>query len=70
MVCLAFNIGETAFVKSTVARFLRAGNMPLAAHHLLDWVKGGKPLVTLPGLVRRRKAEQHLFLNDALKFQF
>ena len=70
MVCLAFNIEEDAFQRSSVARLLRAGDMQGAATRILDWVKGGKPLVTLPGLVRRRKAEQHLFLYDALKFQF
>lgn len=70
MVCLAFNIGEEAFTNSSVARFLRKGDYTTAAVRILDWVKGGKPLQTLPGLVRRRKSEQFLFLNDALKFQF
>jgi lysozyme len=62
-VCLAFNIGAGAFQKSSVARFINAGNFASAAQSFLLWNKGtvkGKRIV-IKGLVRRRSMEKALF---------
>lgn len=59
MVSLAFNIGLGAFARSTVlARYLR-GDKAGAGAAFSFWVKANGQ--TLPGLVRRRKAEAKLF---------
>ena len=60
---LAYNIGASAFATSTLVRFLNAHNYYAAAEEFPRWVKGGSPLVTLPGLVRRRQAERRMFLS-------
>ena len=59
MVSLAFNIGSGAFRRSTVLKQHRAGRYRLAAAAFLLWVKVGRK--TLPGLVRRRRAELALY---------
>jgi lysozyme len=60
---LCFNIGPTAFAKSTLVRKLNAGDILGAANSFLSWDKaGGK---TLPGLTTRRKAERRQFLSGA-----
>lgn len=54
-----FNVGVSAFSKSTALRKLNAGDRPGACAELLRWNKGtvkGKAVV-LAGLDRRRKAE-------------
>jgi lysozyme len=54
-----FNVGVDAFAKSTALRKLNAGDRAGACAEMLRWNKGtvkGK-LVVLPGLDRRRKAE-------------
>jgi len=64
MVSFAYNIGETAFAGSSVARLFNAGNVAGAADAFRLWNKGtidGKKVV-LPGLVTRREAERKLFL--------
>lgn len=59
MVSLAYNIGLTAFARSTVLREHLAGNYAAAADAFSLWVKsGGKPM---PGLVKRRAAEAALY---------
>lgn len=59
MVCLAYNIGEVGFARSTVRSMHRKGNYRLAGGAFMMWVKaGGK---TLRGLVRRRAAERRLY---------
>ena len=61
-VSLAYNIGTTAFQKSTALRRFNAGDEEGAAEALTWFNKaGGK---TLRGLVRRREAEKELFLRD------
>jgi len=56
LVSLCYNIGTTAFKKSTVVKRLNAGNFREAAEAITMWNKaGGK---TLKGLVRRRDAER------------
>lgn len=52
----AFNVGETSFCKSTLARKANAGDMRGACAELSRWTyAGGKEL---PGLVKRRAAER------------
>lgn len=61
MVCLAFNIGPTAFSRSTLLKLVNSGQSEKAADEFLKWNKGGGKV--LPGLVRRRAAERKLFLT-------
>ncbi len=63
LVSFAFNTGLGNFANSTLLKKLNLGDAKGAAKEFLRWVKGtinGKK-VTLPGLVRRRKAESKLF---------
>lgn len=62
MIALAFNIGLGAFARSSVLRNHKARKYTAAANSFLLWVKGGGR--TLPGLVRRRRAERSLYLRD------
>lgn len=56
-----FNVGAGNFLKSTLLRKLNAGDTLGASLEILRWSKAaGKEL---PGLVRRRAAEQSLFLS-------
>ncbi len=66
LVSLAFNIGNGAFSKSSVARHHNAGNKTGAASAFLLWNKGGGRV--LPGLTRRRNAEAALYRNDLAAF--
>jgi lysozyme len=60
---LCFNIGPTAFAKSTLVRKLNAGDVQGAANAFLSWNKAGGKVI--PGLVTRRKAERAQFLSGA-----
>ncbi len=62
-VSLAYNIGPTAFAKSTVLRELNAGagNFDKAAAAFRMWNKAGGEVIK--GLVNRREAEIELFLT-------
>ncbi len=60
---MIFNIGPVNFKKSTTLVRLNAGDYAGAAEAMLNWNKGGKPLVVLPVLVARRKREHDLFLS-------
>lgn len=61
MVCLAFNIGVVAFLRSTLLRYHNNGWFPKAADEFLRWDHaGGK---TLDALERRRYAERALYLT-------
>lgn len=66
LVSFVFNLGETALRSSTLLRYINARNYKAAALEFGKWVyakdKSGK-LVTLPGLVRRRKQEADLFAS-------
>ncbi len=57
-VSLAYNIGETAFCNSTLARKFRAGDLAGACAEISRWTyaKG----VQWPGLVRRRAQERRI----------
>lgn len=59
LVSLAYNIGIPALRNSSIAVFIRLGNLEEAGKHILYWNKAGGRI--LPGLVRRRKAEYDLY---------
>jgi lysozyme len=59
MVSLAFNIGISALLRSTVLRQHKAGNHDAAADAFAMWNKAGGKV--LAGLVRRRAAEEALY---------
>jgi len=61
LVSFVFNVGATAFSKSTLLRLLNAGDYKGAADQFLRWNKqAGK---VLRGLDTRRKEERALFLS-------
>lgn len=61
LVSLTYNIGETAFKKSTLLKLLNANKFTEAAGQFAVWNKGGGQV--LNGLVHRRAAERVLFLK-------
>ncbi|HVW56009.1 MAG TPA: lysozyme, partial [Rhizobiaceae bacterium] len=64
LVSLTFNIGAEAFRRSTLRKKLNAGDYAAVPGQLTLWVKGaGK---TIPGLVRRRKAESDLWNTPSI----
>ncbi len=60
-VSLAYNIGTTAFCKSTVVRKINQGDVVGSCDAILMWDKAKG--VVWPGLVRRRNAERELCLE-------
>jgi lysozyme len=61
LISLSYNIGRTAFARSTLLRLLNAGDKASAADQFLRWNRAGGRVVL--GLVKRRTAERNLFLN-------
>lgn len=61
LVAFSFNCGLGALQSSTLRRLYNAGDIEGAAAEFLKWNKGGGRV--LPGLTRRRLAEQALFLK-------
>ncbi|NEP37557.1 lysozyme, partial [Moorena sp. SIO3B2] len=61
LVSFVFNIGPTAFRRSTLLRKLNHGDDQGAANEFLRWNKGGGRV--LLGLSKRREAERKLFLS-------
>jgi len=61
MVSLAYNIGPSAFAKSSVLRKFNEGDNVGAADAFLLWNKAGGKVMA--GLTRRRKAERDFFLK-------
>ena len=59
LVSLVYNIGASAFAKSTLRRYLVARDFTAAAREFGRWIHGGGKV--LPGLVARRAAERQLF---------
>jgi len=59
LVSFTFNVGAGALSSSTLLRLLNAGDYEGAAGQFSRWVNGANG--PLPGLVRRRAAEQALF---------
>ena len=60
-VSLSYNIGDGAFSKSSVLRYINAKDFANAAKSFASWNKGGGKV--LPGLVKRRAEETSLFLK-------
>jgi len=60
---LAYNIGPTAFARSTLLKRLNAGDRLGAADAFRMWNKAGGKV--LKGLKRRREAERELFLTPS-----
>lgn len=58
---LCYNIGVSAYTKSTVARCIAVGDDEGAADAMLMWNRAGGVVVS--GLVNRRKAEREMFLR-------
>ncbi|MEM0461949.1 MAG: lysozyme [Candidatus Caldarchaeum sp.] len=66
LVSFAYNVGVGRLAKSTLLRLHRAGKKADAANQFLRWTKsGGKET---PGLLRRRRAERALYLNNLEEF--
>ena len=62
LVSFVFDVGTSAFEKSTLLSLLNANaEMDIVANQLLRWNKAGDR--ELSGLTRRRQAERALFLN-------
>ena len=61
LISLVYNIGQTAFSNSTLLKKLNAKDYQGAADQFPRWNKSGGKV--LKGLVRRRDAEQALFLK-------
>lgn len=59
MLSFAFNVGVGSFRRSTLLRLLNEGKPLNAAYEFKKWTHGGGR--ELPGLVRRREAEEALF---------
>lgn len=62
LVSLVYNIGINAFIKSTLLKLLKEGNVKGAADEFLKWNHAGGKV--LKGLTARRMAERILFLAD------
>lgn len=58
-----YNVGVSAFERSTLRRKLNAGDYEGACNQLPRWVYANG--VKLPGLVKRREAERQLCLSTA-----
>ena len=61
LVCLAYNIGVSAFKSSTLLRKLNAGDYQGAADQFKVWNRAGGEV--LKGLITRRANERALFLQ-------
>jgi lysozyme len=61
LVSFCYNVGYGALAKSTLAKLLNGGDRKGAAAQFMRWTRGGGKV--LPGLTRRRRAEQALFLR-------
>ena len=59
LVDFTFNIGRSAFPKSTLAKMINAGNFADADKEFLRWDKSGGKVYL--GLTKRRRAEAELF---------
>jgi len=65
---VSFHFNTGALGKSTLLKKLNQMDKGGAALEFLKWTRGGGKV--LPGLVRRRKAEQYLFNTGRLAFEF
>ena len=65
LVSFAYNVGVGALSESTLLRLLNVKDYEGAAAQFTRWVRAGGRI--LPGLVRRRDAEQVLFKRDGMR---
>jgi lysozyme len=65
---VSFHFNTGALGKSTLLKKLNQMDKGGAALEFMKWTRGGGKV--LPGLVRRRKAEQYLFNTGRLAFEF
>ena len=63
LISWAWNIGTGAACKSTLVKLGNAGRLEAMCAELPRWNKGGKPLVVVSGLVKRRAAEKAMCLE-------
>lgn len=61
LVSFTYNVGAGNLEDSTLLRLLNEGDKPGASKQFLEWIHAGKQVSA--GLVRRRFAEQALFLE-------
>lgn len=61
LVSFAYNLGVGSLSGSTLLKLLNAGDYAAASKHFLAWSHAGG--VVIAGLLRRRQAEQALFLK-------
>ena len=61
-----FNLGAKKLQGSSLLRFHKAGNYDRAATEFGKWVYAGLPPKPLPGLIKRRAAETHLYVSGDL----
>ena len=61
LIAFVYNIGPTAFAKSTMLKLINRGLIEDAANQFLRWNRAGGEV--LAGLTRRRMAERDLFLR-------
>lgn len=66
LVSFVFNCGAHAFSLSNLLKLLNTGKISEVPAQFGRWIHGGGRI--LPGLVRRRKTEEHLFSTGELKF--
>jgi len=59
LVDFVFNLGGRAFERSSLLKYLNAGNLDAASAQFQPWDRAGGLVV--PGLLRRRNAERDLF---------
>jgi GH24 family phage-related lysozyme (muramidase) len=66
LVDFSYNEGTAALPRSTLLKYLNAGNYGMAADHFLEWDKDIRNGVLSddPVLLARRKAERALFLSE------
>jgi GH24 family phage-related lysozyme (muramidase) len=64
LVSFIFNIGMVAFAKSTMLRLLNEGQYDEAADQFLRWIWASNPRRVVSGLLKRRRREQSLFIEE------
>lgn len=67
LTCFVHNVGQGNYAASTLLKLLNQGQYDAVPEQLLRWVKGAGGQ-TLPGLVRRRKCEAHLYSTGRVRF--
>lgn len=63
LVSFSFNVGEGAFQRSSLRKYLNKSDYLRASKEFPRWIRGKNKQI-LKGLIKRRKAEQDLFLSQ------